>query len=646
MTGPEISVIVAAYNAMPYLSRCLDSVGEQTLEPARLEVIVVDDGSTDDTAGHLTERTADRPGWRVIRREHNSGGPAVPRNDGLDVARGEYVFFLDADDYLGPEALARMLAMARKNDSDIVLGKMVGIGGRAVPRSMFTRDQPRTTVWDSRVFWALNPLKLFRREFIERHGLRFPVDLPVGQDQPFVARAYVHAKVVSVLASYDCYFARLRDDGGNNTQREGGAVRRLPLLNAMFSLLPEIVEPGERRDLLLRRVLQSDQREFLEHLGRENDPALRHHAFDVFRNHVSRFATPSVVSPLPASDRLRLELVRRGDLAGAVEMMRFQKDGEPWNVRVDDGRAYAEYPGFETDLPRHLFDVTDELSVVHRLTAAAWGDAGFHITGEARIPGLPVSSLTAQVVLVTRDGSTAYPVPTRCVPVEDRIRFETALDFTDLGGTLITPDRWDVFVDLDWSGVHRRVRIGARRDADVMTGESTRLVGDGIDVRTVTAYLTKPFGNLSFDVDMRRGRRPLPVTVALTTRGGAFRGTGTVPAIGLPQDAIRWSLRTPAGDRVPLPGGSSGTGHFDCALPARRLVTNGRLECTIRGLTGTDPTPVLAGGEPPRLRAWWPSPRTWRIRRHGTQVRVDNAPITPVKIMRRLRRRLAGTFGR
>ncbi|MGW3630614.1 glycosyltransferase family 2 protein, partial [Streptomyces sp. NPDC005122] len=100
---------------MPYVTRTISSVAEQTIGTERLEVIVVDDGSTDGTAAELDRLAGVHPGLLRVVRQENSGGPAAPRNAGLDLARGEFVFFLDADDHLGPEALERMVAMAEEN---------------------------------------------------------------------------------------------------------------------------------------------------------------------------------------------------------------------------------------------------------------------------------------------------------------------------------------------------------------------------------------------------------------------------------------------------------------------------------------------------------------------------------------------------
>ena len=136
----KVSVVVPVFNTGEDLSRCVDSVLAQSLDD--YEVIFADDGSTDGTEKRLDELEAAHDHVRVLHLPA-SGGPGGPRNAGVDAARGDYVYFLDDDDWLGPEALARMHAMAVRNDSDIVIGKMVG-HGRPVPRLMF-RAASRST---------------------------------------------------------------------------------------------------------------------------------------------------------------------------------------------------------------------------------------------------------------------------------------------------------------------------------------------------------------------------------------------------------------------------------------------------------------------------------------------------------------------
>jgi len=100
---PKVTVVIAAYNAETYLRQTLDSVFAQCLE--EIEVIVVDDGSTDRTSQIL--KTVSDPRLTVLRQQN--GGVSAARNAGLTAARAPYVFFLDADDILLPDALRRMV---------------------------------------------------------------------------------------------------------------------------------------------------------------------------------------------------------------------------------------------------------------------------------------------------------------------------------------------------------------------------------------------------------------------------------------------------------------------------------------------------------------------------------------------------------
>ena len=145
-SAPDVTVIVAAFDGMPYVTRCIDSVFGQTLGIERIEIIAVDDGSTDGTGEELDRLAGLCPTMHVVHQE-NSGSPAHPRNVALARATGRYVFFLDADDYLGAEAMERMVTTGDENGSDMVLGRLVGIGGRKAPRSIFRVNQPRADLF-------------------------------------------------------------------------------------------------------------------------------------------------------------------------------------------------------------------------------------------------------------------------------------------------------------------------------------------------------------------------------------------------------------------------------------------------------------------------------------------------------------------
>src|SRR5690348_1468184 len=112
MSAPDVTVVVAVYNTMPYLQACLSSLVEQSIGQERLQVVAVDDGSTDGSSELLDRFAASHPSLFEVVHQSNSGGPAQPSNRALELAKGRYVYFLGADDHLGTEALERMVDFA------------------------------------------------------------------------------------------------------------------------------------------------------------------------------------------------------------------------------------------------------------------------------------------------------------------------------------------------------------------------------------------------------------------------------------------------------------------------------------------------------------------------------------------------------
>ena len=200
--GIDVSIVVPAYNAGSKLDKCIESILTQTYPKNRMQVVITDDCSSDET-WDVVKSYADRYPelFDVERLAKPSGSPSRPRNCGLERSKGKFVFFLDADDWLGPEAIERMLDHAVEWQSDVLLVKLIGENGRKTPRSMFTHNQPKADIRDSKICWTFAPLKLFSRDLIA--DIQFPDDMP--EDIPFVLESYLRAKVISVAADYDYY---------------------------------------------------------------------------------------------------------------------------------------------------------------------------------------------------------------------------------------------------------------------------------------------------------------------------------------------------------------------------------------------------------------------------------------------------------
>ncbi|WP_309299427.1 glycosyltransferase family 2 protein [Phytohabitans aurantiacus] len=115
---PNVSVVITAYNRLALLPIAIDAALSQV--DCDFEVIVVDDGSTDDTPAEIGQRYADEPRLRVVTRPN--GGPPAARNTGIDAARGEWIALLDSDDWWEPKYLSSQLAVLADNpDADMAL---------------------------------------------------------------------------------------------------------------------------------------------------------------------------------------------------------------------------------------------------------------------------------------------------------------------------------------------------------------------------------------------------------------------------------------------------------------------------------------------------------------------------------------------
>ncbi|MFI9624696.1 glycosyltransferase family 2 protein [Streptomyces sp. NPDC052042] len=359
---PDVTVVIGAYEAMPYLVPCLESVEAQTIGADRLEIVAVDDGSTDGTGEYLEKFAAkSRIPTRVIRQK-NSGGPSGPRNVGLGLARGRYVFFLDADDYFGEEALERMVAMADRAGSDVVLGKVVGVN-RGAPKSMWRATRERVDIYHSKVIYTLSAQKLFRRDLLERLSLRFDESLRTGEDALFTMEAYLRGAGVSVISDYVCYYLVGREDGKHVT-KSGGYELRFDAMRAMMSLIHRLEPAGPKRDLLMVRPFTVGMLQQFGPVVLKDSEEVRRHKMELAAPMMETYWNDGVARLIKVSERLRLACVAQGRTDLLVEMVRYIRAKTVPDVvasRKGD-KLFLAYPYFR-DRSAGLADSNYEVTV-------------------------------------------------------------------------------------------------------------------------------------------------------------------------------------------------------------------------------------------------------------------------------------------
>jgi hypothetical protein len=231
------------------------------------------------------------------------------------------VQFVDQDDELAPESLERLVGLAERNGSDIVLGKVFGT--MAAPSNVFKRTVERCSVADAPLMESLTPHKMFRRSFLLDHGIKFAEGRVRLEDQLFMARAYLRARTVSILGDYPTYQWIRRGDGGNTSGGATTAGVYYHHLRQVVDAIKDGTTPGELQDRLLRRSYRVELlRPVTEPrvLQRKGDDLRTY--FDTVRRMALECYPPGVTKGLPAVARLRASLLEEGRLDSLVELAR------------------------------------------------------------------------------------------------------------------------------------------------------------------------------------------------------------------------------------------------------------------------------------------------------------------------------------
>ncbi len=206
---PKVSVIIPVYNVERYLRKCLDSVVGQTLQ--EIEIICVNDGSTDDSAAILKEY--EKADSRIIVISQENQGLSAARNSGMRRAHGEYIYFLDSDDYIDGDALKTLVRLADERDADSVhfatkpfyesdeLRRMNCLDGYFDMRGfsgVFSGPEYIRTAREKYVYTAPVWLVLWRRALLSDNGIAF-INGILHEDEPFTFMADLISNRIVVL---------------------------------------------------------------------------------------------------------------------------------------------------------------------------------------------------------------------------------------------------------------------------------------------------------------------------------------------------------------------------------------------------------------------------------------------------------------
>jgi len=358
VTTPRISVVVAFFNNADDLGDCLDSIAAQSHPD--LEVIMVDDGSTDHSAQIARAKAAADPRFRLIQPEH--GGPGGARNRGVEQARGEFLAFVDGDDLLPANAYELLLHALERSGSDFVSGAVWRVGPKGLhPSALHAlalkgRQTGTHVTRTPRLLYDVSVWnKLFRRSFWDSHQLSFPEQV-VWEDLRLMTKAHVLAKAVDVIPDI-VYYWRERAQGKLSITQSRTSISnlrdRITALDDIDSFIAAH-SPGRTSGRLLRahqlKALKNDLWLYVQDLHKVTE-AYRAEFVDLVNGYLDNVGR-RVLRSLPATHKLAYYLVRIRAVPQLAELAAWLVEQPVRQVPIvrHRGRLRADLP-FRTDSP-------------------------------------------------------------------------------------------------------------------------------------------------------------------------------------------------------------------------------------------------------------------------------------------------------
>lgn len=305
---PRLSVIVTSYNIEDYIEQCLASVVAQTL--VDIEIIVVDDGSSDSTPQIIRRFAAEDPRIvPVLLKENTVGGVATAANTGLDRATAPYVGFVDGDDVYEPEMFELLLDAADHHDADLamcnyrLLDESTGEHVEPADRSRWSSIDREFYDLDTETrkrflkFVAVPWRKIYRRSMLDEHGIRFPVGDYFFEDNPFHWFNVISADRIAVVPEVLCTHRVARAGQTMGTVDE----KLFKIFEHHTTIRCWLVD----RDLLeiYKSTLLGWLISQLEWIGQRTPTNLRRQLFDIAADHYSAYDQRTIDQALAEGEK-------------------------------------------------------------------------------------------------------------------------------------------------------------------------------------------------------------------------------------------------------------------------------------------------------------------------------------------------------
>lgn len=252
----KLSIIIPVYNVEPFLERCINSLGDL---PEDVEAIFVDDGSPD-KCGAILDKYSDR--FTIIHQENR--GVCAARNVALDVAKGDYIMFLDSDDSLADDAVETMLKLVDKGEDIIQFNFLKCMENKCTLTSRHACRNKYYNLSDLPPYWVLVWNKLYKRSFLEEHNIRCFEGMKYDDDTQFNIQCF---RYMENLPCSDVVIVKHYYDNEGSVTHNLSREKFISATEIMLDMLREDNPPMVDRIIRERIVFKWSSKQYVRMFG-------------------------------------------------------------------------------------------------------------------------------------------------------------------------------------------------------------------------------------------------------------------------------------------------------------------------------------------------------------------------------------------
>ena len=358
MGNPKISVIIPIYNVEEYIEDTLNSLLNQTIIKD-MEILMIDDGSFDGSRYIIEKYSLDYENFYAYHKENE--GPGIARNLGIDLAKGEYIHFLDSDDYVLPNTYERAYEIAKNNNSDFL--SLFGVRMRrynitdsyiynnAFKNIIGTIDSAKLEDMPELIWDTFVTNKLYKKEFLEKNNLKFIKEKKYYEDVIFALGAYGLAEKISLTKDIFYYWRKRENSNFSITQQYSDINNFKDRIN-MINLCYEIAENANFNDdiknELFFRWINYDLNIYLR-IFYEYDEKYYQEIFEEI-NKILNIIPEEMLESLNSTKRIMYKMIKNNDYIGLKNFSKKYKElmKNP-HIPDDLDDDYIKYIDFKKD---------------------------------------------------------------------------------------------------------------------------------------------------------------------------------------------------------------------------------------------------------------------------------------------------------